>query len=167
MTDAEAWRSQYFRVLQQELRNTDPSRRYQGDCNQKINSFAEVFVECFEAGELAPFLRKISSRESMTRMTMLQDIVCKAARLFIRLRAQRYVLQLANEEDLLRERFKVCHPLMEADRLLSLHYDDRRLDGARVDVLVSPAICLIEDGNGGAKTTRVLSKAIVWVRDDS
>ncbi|EKD18614.1 hypothetical protein MBM_02856 [Drepanopeziza brunnea f. sp. 'multigermtubi' MB_m1] len=52
---------------------------------------------------------------------------------------------------------------MQADPLLKLRYDDRRLDGARVDV--SPAIYLVGDVNG-VKMKRSISKAVVWVKDN-
>ncbi|CZT43719.1 uncharacterized protein RSE6_03793 [Rhynchosporium secalis] len=172
---AESWRTQYFSIIHQEListssnLNTNTPTSFQPNSSsiqRKISSYANVFVSSFFSGELSPLLMKFSPRDEVLMQQSLHGIICSAARLFLRLRAQRCGLVVGEERELLRERFRVGNALMVVVGAESGRVDERRCDGGRVDIVVSPVTYVVEEGVGGSRSKKVLVKAVVVVGDD-
>ncbi|KAL2061892.1 hypothetical protein VTL71DRAFT_7270 [Oculimacula yallundae] len=176
---AESWRTQYFSIIQQELSTSPPSslntnpnissfslQPNPSSIQHKISTYATTLVSSFLTGSLSQFMQKLSSRDDIVMRKSLHGIICQAARLFIRLRAQRGGLVVGDERELLRERFWVGSKEMVLDGAESGRVDERRFDGGRVDVVVSPVVWIVEESVEGRARKRVLVKAVVVIGDD-
>jgi len=139
-------------------------------CDEHIDKSLEKTIKfivdtIIESKPLSHLLRETED-QGKTRTDELEKIVRQVVFLCTRLGTQRTKFKLEPSRRLLEEEFKVSSDIMEAHRLHKLGYDDTRLDGSRIGIVVHPAICAWGDNDGeNYDSSRVLSRAVVWLEE--
>lgn len=165
-SEAHLWRAILFRILlhQQDPGGHESTGKGSELANRRIKNISKLFALALESGPLHLLLRQEKPAEQSERSEALRSIIERAAWLFIKLRTQRTEFKLDESKNYLGQRFEVRSDVMKADKLHRLEDDDRSMDGGTVDIVVFPVILGFGDSSGGRlDTSRVLSKAVVWV----
>jgi hypothetical protein len=138
--------------------------------DEHINNSLEMTVKfivnlIIESKPLNHLLRETED-QGKTRTDELEMIVRQVVLLCTKLGTQRTNFKLETSRRLLENEFRVSSDIMEAHRLHKLGYDDTRLDGSKIGIVVHPAICAWGDNDGeNYDSSRVLSRAVVWLEE--
>ena len=137
--------------------------------DEQIEKSLEVIIKSIvDEIESQPLTKLLRDTEDggKTRWDELAKIVRQVVFLCTRLGTQRTNFRVERPACLLGKEFRADSDNMEAHRLHRLGYDDTRLDGSKIGIVVHPAITAWGDNDGeNYDSSRVLSKAVVWVEE--
>ncbi|KAH7384760.1 hypothetical protein BKA64DRAFT_711881 [Cadophora sp. MPI-SDFR-AT-0126] len=184
---AYTWRTQYFSVIYQELLASSTHSSLSpttstSTIDHTLLTFTSTLTSCILNGEIAPLIRRLSSKEDMVMQKELCGILGRAVGVFLRLRVcgggDRRV-EVGDVGEGLRPGYwrggvggEMVGLKEHGMGIGGRRYDERfreamdELDGRRVDVVVSPVVYLCGEGRGGESGRRVLVPAVVVVEDE-
>ncbi len=121
----------------------------------------------FESGNARILLRRVNSNEAATRRQELKKLLLDAGHLFSSLFTQRVSIVIKGIDKLGDEEFFADSKDMAAHGSYKLEDGSRKLDGRRVQMVVSPAIVVHGDEDGtNYGQSKVWAKAIICVAEN-
>ena len=143
-------------------------QRYDEHIEKSLEKTIKCIVDTIIESKSVSYLLREAEEQSNTGRDELEKIVRQVVLLCTRLGTQRTKFKLEPSHRLLEEEFRVASDIVEAHRLHILGYDDTRLDGSRIGIVVHPAIYAWGDNDGeNYDSSRVLSRAVVWLEEHS
>lgn len=120
----------------------------------------------FESGTARILLRPVDSNEAIQRRQELEKLLRDVGHLFSSLFTQRVLIVVKGIETLGDEKFFADSKDMTAHGSYKLEDGSRKLDGRRVQMVVSPAIVVHGDEDGTSyDQSKVWAKAVICVAE--